>query len=337
MQSLAASGARQPLLAARRPAAARQPIATAARRAPLAERRRRGAAAAAAADEAQAPAKPEEVDLEEEVERFMRKQAELESGGETRSKNRPLLAAPWRFARAHDDGPRSRPKPPPKPTPNPLNPNQKTPAAFARTRDVAAVIGADAVPDDAAKRYCREIVEALRTLKETRDMSVAEVKLIVSIDDPRARERAVALDVEDSRGVSRDEMAAALMDVAEGRVPKDRIALRCLHEEVLEWPFLNDASVAAPNTSGAGNASAGSPAPAARGAPTAADYASLAEVGGIAKPYVMGKDARAGDKPQTLADLLPDWMGFGVLYGISAIPVMLAVGAILVLFYNSLR
>ena len=51
----------------------------------------------------------------------------------------------------------------------------------------------------------------------------------------------------------------------------------------------------------------------------------------------MGKEARAGDKPQTLADLRPDWMGFGVLYGISAIPVMLAVGAILVLFYNSLR
>eukprot|EP00983_Pelagomonas_calceolata_P088467 1157209-Pelagomonas_calceolata.AAC.2 len=35
-----------------------------------------------------------------------------------------------------------------------------------------------------------------------------------------------ALGIEDSRGVSRDEMAAALMDVAEGRLPKDRIALK---------------------------------------------------------------------------------------------------------------
>ncbi len=32
--------------------------------------------------------------------------------------------------------------------------------------------------------------------------------------------------MEDERGVSRDEMATALLDVAEGRVPKDRIALK---------------------------------------------------------------------------------------------------------------
>ncbi len=32
--------------------------------------------------------------------------------------------------------------------------------------------------------------------------------------------------IEDERGVSRDEMAAALVEVAEGRVPKDRIALK---------------------------------------------------------------------------------------------------------------
>jgi hypothetical protein len=57
----------------------------------------------------------------------------------------------------------------------------------------------------------------------------------------------------------------------------------------------------------------------------------------VAKPYILGREARAGDKPQTLADLMPDWVGYGALYGISVIPVMLAVGAVLVLFYNSLR
>ena len=31
---------------------------------------------------------------------------------------------------------------------------------------------------------------------------------------------------QDERGVSRDEMSAALVEVAEGRVPKDRIALK---------------------------------------------------------------------------------------------------------------
>jgi hypothetical protein len=34
------------------------------------------------------------------------------------------------------------------------------------------------------------------------------------------------ISLQDERGVSRDEMAAALLEVAEGRVPKDRIALQ---------------------------------------------------------------------------------------------------------------
>ncbi len=33
-------------------------------------------------------------------------------------------------------------------------------------------------------------------------------------------------------------MAQALMEVGEGRVPNDRIALKCLHDEMLGWPFL---------------------------------------------------------------------------------------------------
>lgn len=32
--------------------------------------------------------------------------------------------------------------------------------------------------------------------------------------------------------MSRDEMAAALLEVAEGRVPKDRLALKCLLEDM---------------------------------------------------------------------------------------------------------
>jgi hypothetical protein len=44
--------------------------------------------------------------------------------------------------------------------------------------------------------------------------------------------------IEDSRGVSRDEMAEALTEVSEGRVPRDRIALRELRNEMVNWPFL---------------------------------------------------------------------------------------------------
>lgn len=38
--------------------------------------------------------------------------------------------------------------------------------------------------------------------------------------------------------MSRDEMAAALMEVVDGRLPKDRIALRELYNEILGWPWL---------------------------------------------------------------------------------------------------
>ena len=39
--------------------------------------------------------------------------------------------------------------------------------------------------------------------------------------------------------MSRDEMAAALMEVVDGRIPKDRIALRELYNEIITWPWLD--------------------------------------------------------------------------------------------------
>lgn len=57
----------------------------------------------------------------------------------------------------------------------------------------------------------------------------------------------------------------------------------------------------------------------------------------VVKPYVMGDNLREGEKPQNLTDMLPGWVGYGVLYGVSAIPVLLVIGTILILFYNSLK
>ncbi|KAG1678008.1 hypothetical protein FOA52_000803 [Chlamydomonas sp. UWO 241] len=225
-----------------------------------------------------------EVDMEDMVERFMKRQAELESG-----------------------------------------------AAFARTRDTGEVLGADVVNDELAQQYCAEIFEVLRTLKRTRDMSVAEVKLVVSIEDPRTRERRVMADVEDDRGVSRDEMAVALAEVAEGRVPLDRIALQCLWEEIYNWPFLEmGVPVPAPGSDGA-------PAPVPQKT-LPSEYASeLSGADTIARPYVMGEEARKGDKPQGLSDMLPSWIGLGALYGISSIPPLLVIGCLIILFVNSLH
>ena len=47
--------------------------------------------------------------------------------------------------------------------------------------------------------------------------------------------------LQDEGGASRDEIAAALVEVAEGRVPKDRIALRELYREIMDWPFVEAA------------------------------------------------------------------------------------------------
>ena len=110
------------------------------------------------------------------------------------------------------------------------------------------VVGADEVDEEQAKALCRDVTRIIKLLKENRDMELREAKLILQIDDPR-NDDARKMGVEDSRGVSRDEMALALEEVAAGKLPTDRIALRLLHGEMTNWPFLeNDASVKPPDT-----------------------------------------------------------------------------------------
>lgn len=104
--------------------------------------------------------------------------------------------------------------------------------------ELKKVIGDDEVDEEQAKAYCRDIVRVIRTLKDKRDMDIREAKLIIQIDDPR-NDEARKMDMEDSAGVSRDEMATALDEVVAGQVPKDRIALRTLHTEMSGWPFLD--------------------------------------------------------------------------------------------------
>lgn len=90
--------------------------------------------------------------------------------------------------------------------------------------------------DDA--EYVRQILRVLELLKEKRDMAFSEVRLTIMIEDPREAEQKRQLGVEDARGCTREEMAAALVDVYEGRIPKDRVVLRELANEMLNWPKL---------------------------------------------------------------------------------------------------
>ena len=54
----------------------------------------------------------------------------------------------------------------------------------------------------------------------------------------------------------------------------------------------------------------------------------------IARPPV-GRDK--SETPQSFADMLPDWMGYGFLYLVSAIPVLITVSVLAILFFNSLH
>ena len=64
----------------------------------------------------------------------------------------------------------------------------------------------------------------------------------------------------------------------------------------------------------------------------------------MVKPYVFGQKARtmgvgspSGDKPKSLMDQLPDWVGYGMLYGVSVIPLAMAAGVVIIVFWNSLK
>lgn len=68
--------------------------------------------------------------------------------------------------------------------------------------------------------------------------------------------------------------------------------------------------------------------------PAAEEAAAAWRKEAIAQPPI-GRDP--SEKPQSPADLLPDWVGYGALYAVSALPVVIAGTVILILFLNSLR
>ncbi|KAL5773774.1 hypothetical protein ACOSP7_013420 [Xanthoceras sorbifolium] len=86
--------------------------------------------------------------------------------------------------------------------------------------------------------YIAQIKRVLELLRKNRDMLFNEVKLTIMIEDPREVERRRLLGIEDPDGPTREELADVLVEVHEGKVPKDRLALRMLAEEMAQWPNL---------------------------------------------------------------------------------------------------
>ena len=56
---------------------------------------------------------------------------------------------------------------------------------------------------------------------------------------------------------------------------------------------------------------------------------------GVAARPQLGRDK--SETPSSLTDMLPDWMGYGFLYLVSIIPVLIVVTTIAILFFSSLK
>ncbi|KAG0501471.1 hypothetical protein HPP92_001543 [Vanilla planifolia] len=94
----------------------------------------------------------------------------------------------------------------------------------------------DVSPQD--YEYVSQIKRVLELLKKNRDMLFGEIKLTIMIEDPRDVEQKKLFGIEDPTKLTRDDMVAALEDVHEGRIPKNRVALQLLAQEMLNWPEL---------------------------------------------------------------------------------------------------
>ncbi|KAM3204450.1 ycf3-interacting protein 1, chloroplastic isoform X1 [Capsicum annuum] len=178
-------------------------------------------------------------------------------------------------------------------------------------------------PDPESLEYVSQIKRALELLKRNRDMLFGEVKLTIMIEDPRDVERRRLLGIDDENAPTRDDLAACLEEINDGKVPKDRVALQMLAEEMNSWPNL-EAEATKQNKSRSLYAKATDtgidPIEAAKRLKI--DWDSAAEI----------EEAADSDEPD-----VPPALGYGALYLVSAFPVIIGISVVLILFYNSLQ
>ncbi|KAL3700752.1 hypothetical protein R1sor_018774 [Riccia sorocarpa] len=181
--------------------------------------------------------------------------------------------------------------------------------------------------DEQDQRDIAEVLGIIELLRKKRDMTFNEVRLTVMIEDPREVERRRQLGIEDDRGCSREDLGNALLDVYEGRIPQDRIVLRELTKEMLNWPNLEE-EIAQSRTP-----------------PTASPYAKVTNTG--VDPRIAAERAKIdwdtaaditpGEGKKDLGESLPPVVGYSFLYLVSFIPFIIGIAVVLILFLNSLQ
>lgn len=179
----------------------------------------------------------------------------------------------------------------------------------------------DAVsPDDL--EHIAQINRVLDLLRKNRDMMFGEVKLIMMIEDLRDVERKRLLGIDDEE-VSRDDLVSALEEVHEGKIPENRVALRCLAEEMVQWPNLEVETK--------------------KSKPKKSLYAKATDTG--IDPEVAAKKlnidwdtaAEIDSEDENNEVEVPPVVGYSALYLLTGLPVIIGISVVLILFYNSLQ
>lgn len=172
-------------------------------------------------------------------------------------------------------------------------------------------------------QYVQDIKRVLELLRKNRDMIFSEVKLTVMIEDPREVERRRLLGIDDADTPTREDLAEALEQVKEGKIPKNREALQMLAEEMINWPNLE---VEATKTK-----------------PSKSLYAKATDTGinlkEAARRLNIDWDSAAEIEDADMNDEtdVPPVVGYGALYLVTGFPIIIGVAVVLILFYNSLQ
>ncbi|CAI9259506.1 unnamed protein product [Lactuca saligna] len=178
-------------------------------------------------------------------------------------------------------------------------------------------------PDPQDLEYVSQIKRVLELLKKNRDMLFSEVKLTVMIEDPREVERKRLLGIDDADTPTREELAAILEEVNEGKIPRDKIALQMLAEEMVQWPNLEvEATKKGKRKSKYAKATDTGIDPELAAKRLNVDWDTAAEI----------EEEDGNDESD-----VPSAVGYGALYLVTAFPVIIGVSVVLILFYNSLQ
>ncbi|XP_054800816.1 ycf3-interacting protein 1, chloroplastic [Prosopis cineraria] len=181
----------------------------------------------------------------------------------------------------------------------------------------------DADPTAEDLEYINQVKTVLELLRTNRDMLFGEVKLTIMIEDPREVERRRLLGIEDPDAPTRDDLVAVLEEVNEGKIPKNKAALKMLAEELNSWPNLEaEALKTKPSKSLYARATDTGIDPKEAAKRLNVDWDSAAEI----------EDSTDGDDTE-----VPPAVGYGALYLVTAFPVIIGISVVLILFFNSLQ